>query len=140
MTKVNINKLIRGGYTCWQSCPVQRHGYLVAVDKYGMTVNVGTETSWRELPTATKREIRRWIKKVSGLHYYTDELGIPNENCLNFDECCTIGSWLCDGTLYLDTCNWYSNLEVAIAAGHLQNQLAIWDLTNNREISLVAAV
>jgi hypothetical protein len=46
------------------------------------------------------------------------------------------GAWVDDGTLYLDHSVNIQDREVAIAFGHANNQLAIWDIANGKSIRL----
>ena len=46
------------------------------------------------------------------------------------------GAWVDEGTLYLDHSVNIQDREVAIAFGHANNQLAIWDIANGKSIRL----
>lgn len=46
------------------------------------------------------------------------------------------GAWVDEGTLYLDHSVNIQDREVAIALGHANNQLAIWDIANGKSIRL----
>lgn len=46
------------------------------------------------------------------------------------------GAWVDEGTLYLDHSVNIQDRDVAIALGHANNQLAIWDIANGKSIRL----
>lgn len=127
-TAIDAKQLFNHDTTIWISCPKQRTGYLVSVNKH--TYAIKAVRDWERLTATDKRSVRLWINSINQLHNY------ENPNCVDFDKCCTIGSWYDNGILYLDTCNWYKNLEDALKAAREQRQLAIYDLSNNEVINV----
>lgn len=49
---------------------------------------------------------------------------------------CFLGTWVHDGQVYIDVTEHFVDLEEALCAARLGNQLAIWDIENEVEIYL----
>ena len=74
-------------------------------------------------------------EKVKPIKHFTSSLiraylRLANEQSL------TIGTWVHNGKVYLDTIKGFEDLEEALGFARLSNQLAIYDRLENKEIIL----
>lgn len=120
---ISLSQLANGNNTQWLTKP-QKTGYLVAIQKYGATLK----------PTYTgcfsRQQVCEWLYMV--LRHFNGDCIEPDFNTVGS----TVGSWLNDGILYLDVCRWFADRNEAIAYGREQEQLAIWDIEKQEEITL----
>jgi hypothetical protein len=114
----NSAQLIRtnGGFTADQSFNAPATGYMVSLK--------GTEVQFPNYSTMSDEQLERECQE-----YYTNEVNWERQGVY-------FGAWLDDGVLFFDNSVNIQDLEVAIAFGQANNQLAIWDIANGKSIRL----
>ena len=110
----NLAQLIRtnGGFTADQSFNAPNTGYMVSLK--------GTEVQFPNVADMPDDVLQRECEDFHS--------GVPLD--------AYFGAWVDGGTLYLDHSVNIQDREVAIAFGHANNQLAIWDIANGKSIRL----
>lgn len=73
-------------------------------------------------------------------NYSTIPADIVNDACRKYHQTIQpnayFGAWIDEDVLYLDNSVNIADLETAIAFGHANNQIAIWDVVNGKSIYL----
>lgn len=114
----NLVKSIRanGGFTADKSFNTPTTGYMVSIK--------GTEVQFPNYSTMSDEQIEREC-----YHYYLNEVNWKRQGVY-------FGAWVYDGVLFFDNSINIQDLEVAIAFGRANEQIAIWDVANGKEIRL----
>jgi hypothetical protein len=101
----------------------------------GATYNLVTRESPTDGYMVSELGYERVIKGTDDINEsvsnYIREHGFTLNNPINY-----LGSWVDDGYLYLDISRNYDTLEVAMRHARTNEQLAIYDITNNKTIEL----
>jgi hypothetical protein len=121
-----------------------RFAYELAVELLTRTRENGGATLLKNGDLATKgyatgvgQEYK--IETAQGLKFTPGQLKDVAE-CVELilanETCNSVGFWYNEGTLYIDAVLIFEDLEDALELGRIKNEIAIYDLNNQKEIKL----
>ena len=104
-----------GGFTADQNFNAPTSGYMVSL--------AGTEVQFKTFPSMSDEQLQRECQEYfDGIDWSRDDI--------------YFGAWVHNNVLFFDNSINIKHLDVAMAFGRANNQIAIWDIAEGKEIRL----